>query len=254
MQNPSGQEYEHLIAHFDRLVKTTSIFVGLIIAVGLGVFYHSLGEIRDDARVSAQAEIAKAKEQVLTEVRQRVDDEFNSKDINELVEAAAKRKAGRAIDRQIQDEVGQTVTRLQDQIVATTQIGDLAMRMRLLGYREALDELTAKYKREDDPDVRRTEKIILESVTTDYEKVWKATMLRDHSTAQQELSLMAAQRGETIPASDSNFVSVIRTDKDLNAVCLAFLALRVSTGVQFPMFDINAVEKWCAENSAKCKP
>jgi hypothetical protein len=264
---PSQQEYEYLISHFDRLVKTTSIVLGLIIAVGLGMFYRSLAEVKADAkasvdatRISAQSDIAKAKDEVLASVREearkRVDEEFNSRDITDLVEAAAKRKVGHTIDRQIQEEVGQAVSRLQDQMVETIEIANLGMEIRIIGTgsRAAFDELTTRYKRSDDPGIRRTEKIILDSVTADFEKVWKADLTRDQRTAQQQLSMdIRRPPNQAVPASTASFVNLIRTETDLNGVCLAFLALRDSTGVHFPMFDFDAVEKWCKENGPKCQ-
>jgi hypothetical protein len=262
---PSRQEYEHLISHFDRLVKTTSIVLGFIVAVGLGMFYKSLSDVKTDAkaavdatRTSAQNDIAKAKDEVLDTVRaeakKRVDEEFNSNNISEMVETAAKRKVGRTIDRQIQEEVAQTVSRLQDQIVETTEIANLGMRIRVIGSRDAFDELTKRYKQSDDPGIRRTEKIILDSATADFEKVWVASLLRDHRTAQQQLSMDTRRvPNQPYPATTANFVNLIRADQDLNGVCIAFLALRDSTGVHFQMFDMDAVEKWCKENGSKCQ-
>lgn|GEM_PF-6039181 len=269
MSSPSEEEYSHLISHFERLTKLTTliltIVVTLIVTAGSIFFYKSVGDMKDDERkavdgmkASAQNDLTKAKDEVLdavrAEARRRVDEEFNSRDITEMVETAARRKVGRTIDRQIQEEVAQTVSHLQDQIADMTEIADLGMRMRVIGSRAAFDELTKRYKHSDDPGVRRTEKIILDSVTADYEKVVRAIILRDNRTAQEELSFMTATHAaqfKSAMTTPANFVEEIRTGQDLNAICLSFLALRDSTGVQFPMFDMEAVEKWCGENASK---
>lgn len=139
---PSAQEYEHLIAHFERLVRLTTIILSIIVTLVVGAgtlfFYKSVGDMKTDERTavadvrsSAQSDIAKAKEDVLSavqsEAKKRIDEEFNSSDITEMVEAAARRKVGRTIDRQIQDEVARSVSRIQDQIVETTEIANLGM-------------------------------------------------------------------------------------------------------------------------------
>jgi hypothetical protein len=262
-KSPTEREYEHLKSFFNTLLTLTLTAITLVAATGSLLFYKSVSEMKadekaavEDLRSSAQTDIARAKGEVLDTVRdeakRRVEEEFSSRDITDLVEAAAKRKVGRTIDRQIQEEVGQTVSRLQDQIVETTKIADLGMRMRVTGSRDAFVELTKKYRETDDPDVRRTEKIILESVTADFEKTHIDANRQDNLTAQQILS-MELRGSSNLVSTTAGFVNVIRTNQDLNVVCNAFLALRESTGVHFQMFDMDAVEKWCGENSAKCK-
>jgi hypothetical protein len=262
---PSEEEYKHLISHFERLIRLTTIIVALIVGAGSFFFYKSVGDMKDDERkvvesvkASAQNDVTKAKGEVLDAVRaeasKRVNEEFETNHITEMVEAAAKRKVGRAIDRQIQEEVAQTVTRLQDQIVETSEIANLGMQVRVIGSRGAFNELTSRYKKSDDPGIRRTEKIVLDSLTADFENVWIHNLGRDQRNAQQQLS-MGLPTGpiQPIPTTTANFVRIIRTEQDLNGVCLGFLALRDSTGVHFPMFDMDAVEKWCKENSSKCQ-
>lgn len=179
---PTEVEYEHLKSYFKSLVRYMSIALGLISAVALFMFYRSLGDVKADAsqqvqavRASAQNEIAKAKDEVIvavrTEAQKRVDEEFNSNNISEMVDAAARRKVGRAIDRQIQEEVSRTVSRLREQIEQTSEIGNLGMRMRM-GFRDAFDELSRRYREASDDDLRRTEKAILDSLAADYETRW----------------------------------------------------------------------------------
>src|SRR6266849_3459478 len=196
-RGPSEQEYEHLISHFERLVRLTVVIVGIISAVGLSMFYKSLADVKadakasvDQARTSAQTEIGRAKEEVLetvkAEARKRVEEEFNSNDITQMVEAAARRKVGRTIDRQIQDEVAHTISHLQDQMVQTAEVGNLGMRMRV-GFRDAFDELSKRYKEADDEGLRHSERIILDSITADYEQRWKANVERRKITALQTI-------------------------------------------------------------------
>ena len=262
MATPSEQEYERLTSYFEWLVKLTSLALGLIIAVALGMFWKSISEVRTDARnsvdgvrASAQAEIGKAKEEVIGSVREeakrRVDEEFNTNEITQMVEAAARRKVGRTIDRQIQDEVAHTISRLQDQMIQTVEVGNLGMRMRV-GFRDAFDELRKRYTETDDEGLRRSERIILDSITADYEERWTANIRRRHITALQAIPFQMAP-GEKAPNSTVDLVKMIRDDKGLDDVCLAFLALSEGTGVRFAMFDTDAVEKWCKENKTKCE-
>src|SRR5712692_11994571 len=109
VSTPSEQEYEHLISHFERLLRLTTIIltivVTLIVGAGSIFFYKSVGDMKDDehkavesVKASAQNDIAKAKEDVLDTVRaeakKRVDDEFETSHITDMVEAAARRKVG----------------------------------------------------------------------------------------------------------------------------------------------------------------
>jgi hypothetical protein len=261
-KSPAEVEYEHLKSYFESLVRHTSLALGLISAAALFMFYRSLGDVKADAsqqiqavRSSAQNEIAKAKEEVIaavrTEAQKRVNAEFNSSNITEMVDAAAKRKVGRAIDRQIQEEVSRTVSHLQEQIEQTSEIANLGMRMRM-GFRDAFDELNRRYRAANDDDLRRTEKYLLDSLAADYETRWKAYMKR----ANLKPGSMLAQNlesGQSPPNSTGEFVKIIRTSDDLNSVCLAFLGFRDYTNQQVRMFDLDAVEKWCKENIAQCQ-
>lgn len=126
----------------------------------------------------------------------------------------------------------------------------------MLGYRDSFDELAKRYRQSDDPGIRKTEKLLLDSVTADFEKVWLYNLRRDGRTAQQELSGYQARPGSplnNVASSTGGMVKTIRTAPDLNEVCLAFLSLRDSAGVQFRMFDFDAVEKWCGENKKQCQ-
>jgi len=137
-------------------------------------------------------------------------------------------------------------------MVETVEIGNLGMRMRI-GFRDALDELTKRYKESDDANIRRTERILLDSIAADYEDRWSAKSAASGG-AQQALSAYAVLVAhKQVPISVANLVKAIREEKDLEMVCGAFLVLRQSTGVHFPMFDVEAVGKWCQENSSKCR-
>jgi hypothetical protein len=261
VKSPTEVEYEHLKSYFESLVRHTSIALGVISAVALFMFYRSLADVKADAsqqiqavKTSAQNEIAKAKEDVVVAVRaeaqKRVDEEFSSNNIGEMVEAAAKRRVGRAIDKEIQDEVSRTVNHLQEQIEQTSEVGDLGMRMRV-GFRDAFDELNRRYRNASDDELRRTEKSILDSITADYEARWKANMKRAGLKAGAMLA--STNNGQKPPNSTAEFVKIIRTDDQLDDVCLAFLAFRDYTNQQVRMFDIEAVEKWCHENVAQCQ-
>jgi len=121
-----------------------------------------------------------------------------------------------------------------------------------VGFRDEFDELSKRYKEADDEGLRHSERIILDSITADYEQRWKANVERRKITALQTIPFQLAP-GEKVPTSTADLVKMVRDDKNLDNICLAFLALRDSTGVHFPMFDTDAVEKWCRENGSKCQ-
>ena len=133
----------------------------------------------------------------------------------------------------------------QGEIEQTAEIGDLAIKIRLLGERDALDELTRRSKESSDEGVRRTAKIVRDGISTDFEKYWK----RLQGPVPQHPPTVFVGSQTSVP----DLVKVIRTGQDANQVAIGFLNLRDSAGVQFPMFDFDAVEKWCKENTAKCQ-
>lgn len=269
MGRASEQEYNHLISHVERLIRLTTIILSLIVTVVVGAgsifFYKSVEDMKGDeknavasVKASAQNDIAQAKDDVLnavrTEARKRVDEEFDTNHVTEMVENTARRKVGKAIDRQIQDEVGQTVNQLQDQIRQTTEVANLANEIRIMGSRAAFDELTRRYRKSEDATMGQTERMILESVIADYEKVWVTNLKRDKTTAQQQLAFdRRRDPKEPIPTTTAQFVKLIRNEDELNQLTIEFLALDDSAGQHFTMFDTEGVEKWCAANPAKCQ-
>jgi hypothetical protein len=63
-----------------------------------------------------------------------------------------------------------------------------------------------------------------------------------------------AELPDTISSSKLNgkLVQMIRSDPNLSQVAIAFLLLQESTGVRFPMFDFQRVERWCSDHQANC--
>ena len=99
--------------------------------------------------------------------------------------------------------------------------------------------------------VRQRAKTLFDSIAGDYERVSKEQ--------NDGLSALQAAYGNELDKArnDPNFIpfmiKVIREEQSLSDVANNFLLLREATGHPFQMFDFEAIEKWCSENSEKCK-
>jgi hypothetical protein len=74
------------------------------------------------------------------------------------------------------------------------------------------------------------------------------TYLSDHKDELKEFS-DPEKRVRLIPI----LIKEIRTSNDLSEVTAAFMALRNLTNQSFRVFDMDAVDRWCAENASQCK-
>jgi len=75
-----------------------------------------------------------------------------------------------------------------------------------------------------------------------------AGYLSDHQDELKEFS-ESEKRARLIPI----LIREIRTSDDLASVTTAFVALRKLTNQNFHVFDMDAVNTWCAEHASKCK-
>lgn len=204
----------------------------------------------------AAFEISKVRQQsagiALGEAQKRVDDAFRTTNVTEMVESAARRQVGPVIERQVRGEVDRVMAALQEDISSLGEISDAGSYMRG-GGRPGLEKLLALQKSSNDR-VRERAKVILEAIANDYERVFTRQVSDgDGKNALKDMygEKAIAQKGS--PTIIGELVKTIRTEQDLGSVALAFLALRVATGYPFKMFDIEAVEQWCAGHQAQCK-
>lgn len=268
-------------AYFDHLFKRTVWFLGLLLAASAAVIaffgIHTLSQLREEMRVTTREELRKAQ----NEVRDRIDAEFKTQNIHELVRQVAKERTERElsslikqtvdvqvalgvraeepritrtvsdqtrqavdrlspvinshvaaeVDRAVTQEVNQRMAAFDRSLTALGELADMGMRMRI-GLRSGLEDLTSRTRSADSELERKRAKGLLTRITADYEA----------------FPIAEYPGGRPIPL----LVQVIRSDKNLNAVAAAFIALRKVTGQQFTMFDFGGVERWCKEKAPAC--
>jgi hypothetical protein len=252
-----------MISFHKWIVAMVLVALALIAGVGQWVFYRDMSQVRSQANAEIKEAVEAANRQIdhvreeaakvaIDEARKRVDDAFRTQNIQEMIEAAAKRQLGPAIDRRVRQELDVFATGVQDQISSLGEITDLAAKMRI-GIRSGLNDLSLKAKSAANENDRRMAQALLSTVSADYDSVWRRNLRRDGLTA--ENALFGATRFRFNPSNPHPvpaIVTMIREEPDLNVVALSFLALTDSTGHQFRMFDIDGVEQWCKEHSPIC--
>jgi hypothetical protein len=96
-------------SYFDQLFKRTMWAIGLIVAAGIGLatFFglRSLADMRNEMKKSTQAEV----DNMRAEVRKRIESEFQTRQITELVRSVARERAQSEINRVIAAEVSRQV-------------------------------------------------------------------------------------------------------------------------------------------------
>ncbi|MBZ5646396.1 MAG: hypothetical protein LAN37_04140 [Acidobacteriia bacterium] len=249
-------EYRSLNAYFEKLVKLTYIAIGVVLAaVGL-LIWKNVSEVKTEAtdaiaaaKSGADRQIAKIESEAATiarsEAQKRIDEAFEKGNVQQLIERAAKEKVGTAVEREINQNLAQRMKILQDQITETGEISNAGARLRL-GFRPALDTLTKKAE-SPNPAVREYAKSTIRMIGADYENV-----LIEGVPSGEARKKMLDNWITPAPTTVKGVVEVIRHSGNAHAVAAAFLALRELTNTQFHIFDLPAVEDWCAQHRPKC--
>jgi hypothetical protein len=248
-------EYDRLFSFLKYLITIVGLAITLIFSVAAYFTGKSVNDIKAEAnsaiaaatqRTSAHLERVKeeARDIALGEARRQVQSAFEQANVAKMVEDAAQRKVGALIDRQIKQEVAQTVVQLQNEIAEIGEIADPAMQARV-GRRRGLDTLArmavgAKTERGRAAALSMHEKII-----SDYRELYDAEKSRQEPFVPP-------------PAFDSRKqiayeVKEIRSDTDLNWISECFIRLERVSGVHFKVLDFAAVEKWCKSQKDLCK-
>lgn len=148
---------------------------------------------------------------------------------------------------------------LQRDITFLGQISDAGAYLRV-GGRKGLDKLLELQQNAPNESMRLAARSMLETIGKNYEEFvvlptaegkepdFVPSYLSDHKDELKEFS-EPEKRVRLIPI----LIKEIRTSNDLFGVTTAFVALRKLTNQSFRVFDMDAVNRWCAENASQCK-
>lgn len=169
----------------------------------------------------------------------------------EVTEREAGNLIKQTVDAKVAQEVNPRMAVLDRNLTALGELADIGMRMRI-GLRSGLTDLTARAKSADSEFERRRAEGLLTRITADYEAVYTVTFQQESggspATAATAAGFPPKDPNKPVPA----LVNVIRSNRHLDYVALAFIALRKATGQQFTMFDFAQVERWCKEKAPVC--
>lgn len=195
----------------------------------------------------------------LSEAQRRVDDAFRNRNIEGMVENAASRQVAPVIERQLKTEVDRAMVDLRQDISFLGQISDSGAYLRV-GGRKGLDKLVELLHNAPNESMRLAARSMLETIGRNYEEFvipptadgkeqdFVQGYLADHQDELKQFS-ESEKRARLIPI----LIKEIRSSNDLQSVTTAFVALRKLTNQDFHVFDMDAVNTWCAEHASKCK-
>jgi len=208
----------------------------------------------DSTRDAASLQISQIREQsaaiALGEAQRRVENAFRTTNVETLVEDAARRQVGVVIERQAKGEVDRAMDSLQQDITMPGRLADAGAKMRI-GMRSGWDQLFSLINSSTNENVLQRGKAIFESIATDYESYVKESM-GGHSALETEYGEKLKEL-RSKPEFVQGMIARIRSGRDLHEVATSFLTLREVMGRPFKMFDIEAVEQWCAQHSQQCQ-
>lgn len=248
-QVPSSQaEYDHILSYFKYLVTLTTIFVGFLITGGVYLFHSNMKEVKEDAKQEATRVAT-------SEVKTRVTEAFDEKNINASILAAAQQKVGTITDKLIEQQLAVKLRPIQQRILLIGQISESETRMRL-GFRSGLEDLNNLIKRTNDTDVIKCSNSTLAITGEHFEfRLQEATKQIGQKGMPflQSFLLRQGRPQQSVPFNLHDVVQMIYHDPDLNCVAAAFVAFRDLTSSDAKMFDIGAIRIWCSQNQSKCQ-
>jgi hypothetical protein len=247
-------EYKSLNAYFERILKHTLWAIGIVVAVAGALLWKSSSDAKssiDATRIEASREIENVGKQsseiARTEARQRIDEAFEKGNIQQMIDRVARERVDVAVDREIEKNLGAKIRTFQAEMADMGDVSAASSRLRL-GFREGLDSLV-KQSNSSDETVRRYARASLLIIGSDYE-----TVLKRHFPNLDATQVAAIYFGpQPPPKTLKDFFQAVRHSDNMDTVVAAFVLMREKTGTKFQMFDIPAVEKWCADNKPKCE-
>ena len=243
-------EYDRLTGYFEKLVKYTYGAILLVLAAA-GVF---LWRSTDDVKTQATAAIktiqektkSEAQDVAKSEAQNAIDRAFEKENIEKMIEAAAQKKVGVALDEEVQRKLRERIDSVR---VLTTKIAQVTNHsaMVLQGNRAGLDELR-KDQEDSDSTVRAFATSTLKQLGANYERELTLTTPMDNT-----FQFFPSYRLRDLMGKIRQFQGAHAPEE----IAKAFLDMKrrvQSDGLQWdvPTFDIAAAEKWCAVHKPKC--
>jgi hypothetical protein len=247
-------EYRHLVSFFKWLVGAT--LTAIVLVGGFGTYFlgKSVLDIKNEANAAivgtkeaASQEISKIGTEAATiartEAQKHIDEAFEKRNIQAMIERTAREKVGDAVAEEIARNLGARIRQFETEIGDIGEVANEGARLRI-GLRPALDALV-KSTASPNKIVSQYARSTLILIGSDYE----ITLNRKLPSGFD----LKTYFGVETPKNLKEVLNLIRHSEDVNVVALAFMQMRRTTGAQMQVFDVPAAERWCAENRPKCE-
>jgi hypothetical protein len=253
--------YEELRSFFNTLIAWTLGALSLIGGIGAWAFYSNLKDARAEARAAID-EVQKSAEKQIAgvrtdsarlaqeEARRRVEEAFAKSNVTTLIDETAKKEVGAAIQRRIGEEFERSMPRVRSDITAVAAVFDMATRMRM-GHRPGWEALVEAAKSEPNETARQQAVTLLARISGDYaatfvEEPWQSDSAKTREYARNHVGVPPG-------ASDREIIQALLASLSdpkfqMMEVAYSFQMLKLITGNQFRMFDVEAVKLWAKGN------
>jgi hypothetical protein len=255
--------YRELLTFFKHLVWLTGGALTVVILVAGYLFHSNLQDNLRDVRQDAKGEATRI---ATEEAEKGVKTVLGETNMNELVQKVAKegvaeavtgdmvaQKVGPLADKIIEQRLASQLQPVEQRIVLIGRISECEARIHT-GFRSGLEELFSILNSTHDPQVRQFAQSTLVTTAKGYEDYMLGDVQRMAPNKAFDLLKMGVVRPIQPPISTlRDVIGLINKDQDLNVVAMAFLAFRDMTGEHVKMFDLSAVNSWCASHRPTCE-
>lgn len=258
--------YNSLISFFKHLVWVTLGALSIVSVTAGVLLYQDRQEMRNDLNdvkdLAEQAiinttdsannqiyEIRSSAERIaLNEARLQVKEVFQKYSIKAIADSAAKEIVLKSIRNELKKEVGLALDSIKHDLTNLGNISDAALRMRI-GLKSGLIDLQKAINTYEDDYLRNMANNLYADICEDYDRINTQFLKRDYPDSLEIIESNNIDFNfQTMNTEISNLIEIINNNEWLNQISVAFVTLRVKTGIHFEMFNIDQVNDWWLKN------
>ncbi len=275
MSKKNDNRYEKLISYFKYLVTITGTAITIIVAVALYFTYSNMIELKNEVRESskeyketikefndyAQNAIdqtqnqtnkqislisTEAKQLALTAAKEKIEQTFESENINKLIEDAAERKLEKEIDLIVNKKLNDANKIIDEQLNIIPNLILYSDNVRQ-GDRKAFEFLDSLYRNSNNEKIKELTKSIIDGKTKDYDE--SIISIINELKLKSPFDLLFGVEKKSLINQDTsiminNLIDYINKSNDLNEIAKSFYILRhLEVDIQtFDFQKLNEIE------------
>jgi len=251
MEKENEKHYESLLSYFKNLVWIVGVAITLLTGAAIFVTWDSISDMKKEVsglKTEALVIINQTKENfdlqlegiqnraentALKEAKLIVRSTLSDKDIESIIKNEIESVTGYYLRERIESESNKALKKVNNEISSLVKVFDASVRMRI-GLKNGYLKLLEYSQDRKDAATSLKATSLLDIITEDFENVYS----QNFNVSRKKIK---------------DLLKIIREDSLLDDIAIAFFDLRAKTGVNFRMFDFNAVEEWCRKNKDLCK-